>query len=643
MEDTTTTTAPAGPITTYSQDQAAARLAEIGQSIGGQLRYVPQRKIRRVPNPAADPNNPNYVFGSPPTIDTEYTVETWYDPRTNTPIFAGERQADGSFNVTLDATPRQSAARTGPPGGKPYIDEEGPNGHRLGWNPETQQYDIDRGLSAAAQQPPSPQEQVAQQNAQTAQELNNERSYNLNHGGLYETHAERRAREQKEAQENAPKTSSQAVQRNGQTYIVATTTDKNGNIVKSQVLDTSGQPVQGGLPAEQTKPQPVSDGKGGWGYWDTSKTPPVWVALTGGPGGKKYSDVKFDEDAGVWWGLTPDGQWERMQGGPGTTPSGRGAGPSAPQIILGHSTEGLRQYGDTLNQAVADGTLTPAQATQRWNQAVQTAQVAYNEATILQREQESNLNASVSLANTRMSAANSGFNTALQVVANLNDKLPVGSNLGGQAFAAILGLQMAHAQRMGAYDNIRPGSQPSIRDIMSQPYAPPPPGPAPAPAAPPPAQAPDTAPPPPVASPAVDQAPASPPLITQPSLITSPPPEPPAGEPESTLPNFTDPTTGRFGIPGSFATGPYTAPEPQGAASPTSDYPVLAGLAPPPPPPPTPTAFTPEPTYGSLPPALLYTQAAATPFWRMSPEEVAAYQAAGIPDDVIRSGTMVTA
>ena len=61
---------------------------------------------------------------------------TWqWNPQTN------------GYDVDLGATDAQSK---GPPGGKPYLDEEGPNGRRLGWNPETQQYDRDLGASGAA-------------------------------------------------------------------------------------------------------------------------------------------------------------------------------------------------------------------------------------------------------------------------------------------------------------------------------------------------------------------------------------------------------------------------------------------------------------------------------------------------------------
>lgn len=458
--------------------------------------------------------------------------------------------------------------------------------------------------------------QTNQQTAQTAQELNNERSYNLNHGGLYETHAERRAREQKEAQENTPKTSSQVVQRNGQAYIVATTTDKNGNIVKSQVLDTSGQPVQGGLPAEQTKPQPVSDGKGGWGYWDTSKSPPAWVALTGGPGGKPYSNIKYDEDARVWWGLTPDGKWERLEGGPGTQPQPTSAGPSLPVIMLGHSQEALRQFKAQLQEEVASGRHTQQWANDRWREATEVAQQTLNEAQLLQSQNATELNASVNLANSRLAASTSGFNSALDFVGRLNSTLKPGSTKGGEAFEALLNLQVLQAHRMGAYDNIVPGSQPS----MFRPGSMPPVSGVPSTST----QPPGVSPPPPAAVPDAAAEPASPPLMTQSSLISSPPADqmPPPPTPSPSPPVRDD-----------WNTNPGPSPVSE-AAPPMNDWAVMAqapGLSNTPAFSPTPTA-TPEPTY-----AMLHSQAASTPPWRLTEDQVNQMRMAGVPEEAIWS------
>jgi len=109
-DGTDTTGAATGPLATYTQDQVNARLAEIGQQIGGQPRYVPQQRTRRVVNPAAIISDPRFVPGSPQYIDQPYTVESWYDPRNNTLLFQGQRQADGTFQTTTDAAPRLTHA-----------------------------------------------------------------------------------------------------------------------------------------------------------------------------------------------------------------------------------------------------------------------------------------------------------------------------------------------------------------------------------------------------------------------------------------------------------------------------------------------------------------------------------------------------
>jgi hypothetical protein len=173
-----------------------------------------------------------------------------------------------------------------------------------------------------------------------------------------------------------------------------------------------------------------------------------------------YTQVSQDPDTKKWYGLNKSGQWVEMQGGPGSAAPSTTPGPPLPTIIVGHSQDALRQYSSDLNAAVSAG-MTPAERDKRWNEALQTATMTINEATLQQRENEANLNASTNLANTRMSASTSGFNSALDFVSKLNSTLPEKSNLGGKAFAAILELQVMQAHKMGAYDNIEPGSQPS--------------------------------------------------------------------------------------------------------------------------------------------------------------------------------------
>lgn len=275
---------------------------------------------------------------------------------------------------------------------------------------------------------------------------------------------------------------------------------------------------------------------------------PVTGAATPSP----YTDVKQDPDSKKWYGLTRTGKWEEMPGGPGALTGPQTAGPPMPQIILGHSQDALKEYGAKLDALVASGAITPADRVRRFNEALQVAQQVVNEATLQQRSDESNLNASVNLANSRLSASTTGFGQALTFAQNMNGWLPKNSSLGGEAFAALLGLQLAQAQKMGAYGNIVPGAaQPSqatgrgIADAapaataqtdaqitrLTQPQA----APAPAAAVPPPAPdqaaAPPVAPAAPVAPPAINPATGEPTgLAPLPNTPASTPP-PTAGEP----------------------------------------------------------------------------------------------------------------
>jgi hypothetical protein len=100
-----------------------------------------------------------------------------------------------------------------------------------------------------------------------AVELNNERSYNLAHGGLFETHADRRDREAKEAKENAPKTSTATVKGgDNKDYVRAVTINPDGSIaaIKNYDLSTGQEvasvPGQTAQPTVSIKEVPQPDG-----------------------------------------------------------------------------------------------------------------------------------------------------------------------------------------------------------------------------------------------------------------------------------------------------------------------------------------------------------------------------------------------
>jgi hypothetical protein len=187
--------------------------------------------------------------------------------------------------------------------------------------------------------------------------------------------------------------------------------------------------------------------------------------VTGLPAKKvePYSQTVQDKDTGKWWGLKRDGSgWVEIQGGPGSpgaTPQSRG--PEMPDIILGQTTAAARLYADQLSAEVAAGRMTPGQRAARMEEFFKAADLAVRESNIQQAADASNLNARVNLATTRQNASQNAITTALDFVSKFNDKLPEGSDLGGKAFAALLGMQMLQAKASGIYD-IRPPNE-SVR------------------------------------------------------------------------------------------------------------------------------------------------------------------------------------
>jgi len=292
--------------------------------------------------------------------------------------------------------------------------------------------------------------------------------------------------------------------------------------------------------AARNAPKPEKDGNGQWGYWDTKQNPPRWVPIAGGPASEGSKPVEVNGVMGVWRpGATPNDPPTFV---PANVPA-QSAGPSMPEIVLGQSQAALRTYKGQLQAEVASGRKTQAWADARWAEALQVANVAVQEANTLQRERESNLNAQVNLATTKYNNQAKGLNDALTFVNEINGKLPPGSDLGGKAFAAMLGLQMLQAKESGIYD-IKP-TDPNANRLgqaataatatttaeigrLTQPPAAAPAAPAGTPGATPPAAAP--APPPPAAT---GPNPATPNLVPPPPTSATPPATPP---PSSVVP-----------------------------------------------------------------------------------------------------------
>lgn len=263
----------------------------------------------------------------------------------------------------------------------------------------------------------------------------------------------------------------------GKPYVVTQTPGQNGGPPTITVTDGAGNPVPGnavpGKP-DATK-QPTSaeasdalDGHPGWRVVKRQKTDGAGNSVTTTiyvdpqgkehptppeKPGKKYVQVTQDKDSGKWYGLTEAGTWEEMQGGPGATPqSGTSAGPKLPALMLGQAEAGLRAYHNQLGEEVAAGRMTPAQRANRLQEAFQAAQIAMSEAQIAQRQIESARATGFNIASTRLDYFGSGLTNAIKFVSDLNGKLPPGSSLGGDAFVAMLTMQMAIAQRSGIMD-----------------------------------------------------------------------------------------------------------------------------------------------------------------------------------------------
>jgi hypothetical protein len=387
----------------------------------------------------------------------------------------------------------------------------------------------------------------------------------------------------------------------------------------------------------------------------------------------KYVQTHQDPDSKKWYGLTPDGKWEPIEGGPGAEAAAQSGGPNIPQMIYGHTEEAIRAYEAQLNAEVKAGTMTPAERSKRMTEAMNMATHVVNEATVMQREQESTRAASANLAAGRMQAATTGMGQALSFVQNLNADLPEHSPLGGKALAAILGLQMANAQRMGAYPSDltqRPQSSEgrAIANATSETIGTAtqrlgelarPPAPAPVPPAPP-ADIPGVrtgaamtgtgvdAPviPPPVAAPVAPVAPAptpgepgGPPLQTtyppfQPPTVPTPSALPPADEFGRTpaAPALLPPDTDYAPYNGDPSQGPVgMVPSSQPAAS----YAVLARGPTAPSPLAVPPVGNPPPDYAVMPYAQMHARAASVPPWRLDPAEIERMAALGVPESVI--------
>ena len=183
-----------------------------------------------------------------------------------------------------------------------------------------------------------------------------------------------------------------------------------------------------------------------------------------GPEQKPGSNIQVKGADGRIYLVPIDGQGKpgkpQLVDVPGEGPSTpRTAGPALPQIVLGNSQEALRTYKQQLQEGVAAGRWSQAWADARWGEAIQVAGMAVQEAATQQREAESTRNAEMTLATQKQNSMQTATSNALSFVNSINGSLPEGSPLGGQAFAALLGLQMLQANLSGI-SSIDPRARP---------------------------------------------------------------------------------------------------------------------------------------------------------------------------------------
>jgi hypothetical protein len=545
---------------------------------------------------------------------------------------------------------------TGPPGGKAYIDEEGPNGRRLGWNPETHQYDRDIGPAAPkpSEQAKPPTERVNPADPTKRQVWNPQ----ANGGqGAWEDGGA--------VAQDAPKPVVQQVKGgDGKDYIRSVTAKPDGTF-DIRIFGPDGKPASE-IPGEASKPTFSTATRNGQTYIVSTQIDPKdpghpivrafdsgGKELPGGlPGETKPTETYRDKD-GALHEITrnPDGTVKADRLVP-SSETGAAKGPPAPEIIAGHASEALRIYQQ---QLMNDPTLSAAQREVLWNQAIQMATTTYQEASALEGARQADQSAAVSLSNSRLSNATSGFNTALEAAIHINDRLPVGSSLGGKAFLGLLGIQMQHAHDMGAYDA---GPTPQMRPTQFGERPAPGPSGVPAGTASGTPGVPVTAPSadaaqaeadrqraaaesaaggPPPEQPPAPEAPAAvapPPIPSEtPAPAAAPAPAPPVRDdyehdPLGQAPTA-DPATfaalARLRVPSAMA--------PEVPASP-DDFAALKAQGAEPAAPPAPVASD-APV--SEPPVLLHARAAVTPPWRITPALYQRMRAAGVPDSVILS------
>lgn len=156
---------------------------------------------------------------------------------------------------------------------------------------------------------------------------------------------------------------------------------------------------------------------------------------------------------GVVYEAGPDGKYAPAPGLPSEGEANAG-GPPLPVLVAGAIGPAARKYLQELN----DSTLTTAEKEKRWKQFNDAAHIIGEEAKTVQYERESVRNLQYNQANSRATHLQSGTKDALDFVTKMNGLLPEGSTLGGDAFAALMSLNMLQMHLSGMNNLTNPGT-----------------------------------------------------------------------------------------------------------------------------------------------------------------------------------------
>lgn len=397
-----------------NQQQLEAWIAQNGGAEGVQF----ATKTINVKNPAKSPtlddgsDNPNYDPTAPATIAVQ--VLAWTNPKTGAAIAVRPNGQD-AYEVVEQTGAKPGASATDP----------------AARNAEELQRQREKNAALPPDQDPS-----------------------------YETDAERRARaEAKIKEQGAAKPLSP---------IISTRTEKDEATGRTVTVNTHQDGTETRAETNVTKAPPTPTKVGSqWGYWDTTKTPPVWTPLTGAPGEPVRSKPVQAEDGswGTWVQASADATptWEPVQGPPAGTGATRPAGVppwtlpppgSTPQQIIRAVNDRWNELNDLVNQ----GIIKPEQAKNIFASEHATATALAADATNRASSGLTERSQDISLTTSRAGTATSIFNSPLaQNAATAGGKLipkPGSGQVAARGLMALLQMGGQFVNQMGGQATI---------------------------------------------------------------------------------------------------------------------------------------------------------------------------------------------